>query len=267
VWAEQEIVNGKYACMPLSDLASRIKDGPGGWGVSTNDYVASGVPVIRGVNIVHGDCDLSDCVFVSHDKHRELKSHKTVRGSVVLSVRGTIGRSAVFDVPGCDEASLNAAVVTIECRDSIHPHYLAEFFNSRVGQVQSRRIGNGAVQQNMNLTEAGSLLVVVPPPEIQLEIAHARQRRIFSHRLRRDLVLAAKFLVDGVVDRKISDNELATAQSQLEEGDCTGDRAILSRLHEGGIDSTGTRLLFPDLDAYYETLRMAEQALMDGGDE
>lgn len=81
------------------------------------------------------------------------------------------------------------------------------------------------------------------------------------------LIAAAKLLIEALIDRDITVDELATAQTQLESGDKTGDRAILSRLYEGGMDATHTRPLFPDLDAYYETLQMAEQALADGGDE
>ncbi len=80
-----------------------------------------------------------------------------------------------------------------------------------------------------------------------------------------NLVLAAKMLVETLIERQISEDELSAAQSQLEQGDQSGDRAILSRLYEGGIDATDTKRLFPDLDGYYETLQLAEQTEPDGG--
>jgi type I restriction enzyme S subunit len=258
LWAETEILRSRFETKLLGELATRIKDGPGGWGVSTNDYVESGVPVIRGVNIVDGDCDIRDCVFISEEKHHELRGHRAEKGSVVLSVRGTIGRSAVFDLPGIEEASLNAAVVTIDCTDEIEPHYLAEFFNSEIGQIQTERIANGAVQQNMNLTETQSNRIVLPPMEFQQDIARRRRLRIQAARLAGQLVGAAKLLVEALIERKITEDELIHAQTRLEQGDGAADRAILSRLFEGGWDATETRPLFPDLDAYYETLRMVE---------
>jgi len=267
LWADQEIQNSQWPSKPLHSLAKRIKDGPGGWGVSTDDYVSHGVPVIRGVDLVSGDSCLDNAVFITPEKHRQLYGHRAVRGSVLLSVRGTIGRSAVFDVPGYSEASLNAAVVTIDCTEEVLPHYLAEFFSTEVGQIQSNRLGNGAVQQNMNLTETGSNSIVVPPPEFQRNISEIRQRRILTQRFALKLVDSASFLVEALVEGKISDNELSVARASLEQGDRSSDQAILSRLYEGGIDATDTRPLFPDLDAYYETLQMAEQALSDGGGE
>jgi len=98
---------------------------------------------------------------------------------------------------------------------------------------------------------------------VGLLLADAQKAYFLSDKL----ISASMMLVEALVDRNISENELAVAQTQLEQGDDSGDRAILSRLYEGGIDATETRPLFPDLDAYYEILKMAEMALADGGDE
>ena len=81
------------------------------------------------------------------------------------------------------------------------------------------------------------------------------------------LVAAAKSLVEALIDREITEDDLSDVQLQLEQGDQTNDRLILGRLYEGGLDAADTRPLFPDLDCYYETLQMAEQALAEGGDE
>jgi type I restriction enzyme S subunit len=74
-----------------------------------------------------------------------------------------------------------------------------------------------------------------------------------------NLCNAAKLLVEALIERKITEDELIYAQTRLEQGDDAADRAILSRLFEGGWDAKETRPLFPDLDAYYETLRMVER--------
>jgi type I restriction enzyme S subunit len=77
------------------------------------------------------------------------------------------------------------------------------------------------------------------------------------------LVLAAKLLVDVLIDLRLSEDELVDAQAKLEQGDDSADRAILSRLYEGGLDAIETRQLFPDLDTFYETLRMVERQKME----
>lgn len=77
--------------------------------------------------------------------------------------------------------------------------------------------------------------------------------------LARILVNAAKTLIEALIERKVTEDELMVAQMRLENGEDSADRAILNRLFEGGWDATETRPLFPDLDAYYETLRMVER--------
>src|SRR5262249_9061118 len=147
--------------------------------------------------------------------HEELEAHKIRQNSVLLSVRGTIGRAAVFCGTGYDEASLNAAVVTIDCADEISPQYLAEFLNTEIGRIQSRRMANGAVQRNMNLQETGNNLVVLPPKGFQEQIAKLRETRLTLQQLSGKLTNAARLLVEALIEGKLSEAELKEAQESL----------------------------------------------------
>lgn len=259
-WSESEIKNGPNSYYLLDELTTRIKDGPGGWGVSTNDYRPNGIPVIRSVNIVNGECDLTDCVFISEEKHQELIGHEAKKGSVVLSVRGTVGRAAVFEDDMINSASLNAAVVTLDCKDSLNPYYLAAFFNSSVGNTQANRIANGAVQLNMNLTETASNLIPLPPIDVQEKIEAIYRKLISARKINRMLLVASKALVEALVEGKVTENEIIAAQQALENDDNTKDRAILSKLTDKGYAVKEGKPLFSDLDALYELL---EEALQD----
>lgn len=256
LWAEAEITKSKYGFAALGDLTVRIKDGPGGWGVSTNDYQETGVPVIRSVNIIDGECDLRDCVYISEKKHQDLISHEAKRGSVLLSVRGTIGRAAVFNDHQYRVSSLNAAVVTIDCKDGINPYFLAAFFNSPVGRIQANRIANGAVQLNMNLTETASNLVVTPPQKIQEEIAEIFKAKIEAKNSSKHLTTAAKLLVESLIEGHLTEAELIAAEQALQAGNAQFDRRILNRLKTDGIDGHGPAL-FGDLDELDRLLAQA----------
>ncbi|WP_282755553.1 hypothetical protein [Desulfuromonas thiophila] len=258
LWAESEITKSKYGFAPLGNLATRIKDGPGGWGVSTNDYQESGVPVIRSVNIVDGECDLSDCVYISEKKHQDLISHEAKRGCVLLSVRGTIGRAAVFTDRYYRVASLNAAVVTIDCKDEINPYFLAAFLNSPIGKIQANRIANGAVQLNMNLTETASNLVVTPPQTIQDAIAEIYKAKIEAKNASKHLTTVAKLLVEALIEGQLTEAELIAAEQALQAGNDQLDRRILNRLKTDGVDGEGPAL-FGDLDELYRLLTQAEE--------
>ncbi|WP_024598694.1 hypothetical protein [Pseudoalteromonas sp. TAE56] len=261
LWAENKIQEGKYPYKSLSELTNRIKDGPGGWGVSTNDYKPSGVPVIRSINLVDGECDLSDCVYISVDKHKELKNHEAKPNSVLLSVRGTIGRAAVFNDEHHKTANLNAAVVTIDCKSELNPYYLSAFFNSEIGRIQANRIANGAVQLNMNLTETASNLIPLPPETVQLEIELAYKMNIDSKRIVSSLISASSLIVEALIDGQVTESQLIEAQQALEEGDNSKDRAILSKLTDKGYLADDGKPLFTDLDKLYELLDEAKQAV------
>jgi type I restriction enzyme S subunit len=92
------------------------------------------------------------------------------------------------------------------------------------------------------------------------KLALAQRAYFMSDRL----ISLAKLLVEALIERKVAEDELVHAQTGFENGDDSADRAILSRLFEGGWDATETRPLFPDLDAYYKTLRMVEREQTEG---
>lgn len=260
LWAELEIKNSPFPNKPLGELSSRIKDGPGGWAVSTSDYRPSGIPVIRSVNLIDGRCELEDCVFISKEKHNDLRSHQVKPGGLLLSVRGTIGRAAVFDSEKYSTASLNAAVVTIDCKPTINPYYLAAFLNSEVGRIQSNRIANGAVQLNMNLKETASNLIVIPPINLQETIAAtflSKNRAIILANL---LIQSAKTLVEALIEGQLTEQQLIQAQQALEDGDNSLDQAILSKLSAEGYAIEGATPLFGDVDELYSLLEEAGQA-------
>jgi len=70
------------------------------------------------------------------------------------------------------------------------------------------------------------------------------------------LISAAKLLVEGLIERKVTEQDLIHAQQALDKGDNSLDRNILSRLTTTGIDDDGAPL-FPDLDQLYQLLEQS----------
>ena len=124
----------KLNFQPLKNLIEEIQDGPGGWAISTNDYVSDGIPIVRGVNISEDGEFINDgYVYITEQKNEELKKTQVTSGQVLLSVRGTVGKSTVLPTY-IRLANLNAAVVRIKLKENsgVDPYYLAGFFNSVV---------------------------------------------------------------------------------------------------------------------------------------
>ena len=183
----------------LEEIVTDVKDGPGGWGIKASEYVNSGVPMLRGVNIIGGLLSIDDCVYITHKKQEELKRSKVVKDDVLLVVRGSIGigKSAVYNKEY--EANMNAAVVKITLKsDIVDPYYVSCFFNSRYGRLQTERLANGVNQQNTNLTEVKSNKIPMPAVEVQKYIGRkvklAEELREKSKLLRAE---AVKLIEEG----------------------------------------------------------------------
>jgi type I restriction enzyme S subunit len=87
----------EFRMMPIGALKSASKrslvGGPFGSKLGRQDYVDSGVPVIRGGNLPSGQVfSFDDFVFVSEAKADELSSNLAYPGDVVVTQRGTLGQ-------------------------------------------------------------------------------------------------------------------------------------------------------------------------------
>lgn len=79
--------SARYACVA----------GPFGSNLTSKDYVASGVPVIRGGNLSSGALWLNEesFAFVSEEKADQLAGNLAFPGDVVFTQRGTLGQVAI----------------------------------------------------------------------------------------------------------------------------------------------------------------------------
>ncbi len=175
----------------------------------------------------------------------------------------------------CGNSTGRIALISARCNDWVFPSfalrirlkdkewdaaYVAGYLASWLGQSQIQRtISITSVRPNT--TKPAIEAVTVPKLPFRTQQLIGNQLRIAINCVEQSVPLcdAAKLLVEALIKRIVTEEELIDAQTRLEKGDDSADRAILSRLFEGGWDATETRPLFPDLDAYYQTLRMVER--------
>jgi type I restriction enzyme S subunit len=88
----------RWNAVPITDLADSkrkwaINGGPFGSNLVSRDYVDSGVPVIRGVNLpMDKRFGMDNFVFVSEEKADDLLANNAHPGDVVITQRGTLGQ-------------------------------------------------------------------------------------------------------------------------------------------------------------------------------
>lgn len=73
-----------------------IAMGPFGSDIKTDNFVSSGVPVIRGINLSSGRFNNNDFVFVTEEKADKLRSANAFPEDIVFTHRGTLGQVGII---------------------------------------------------------------------------------------------------------------------------------------------------------------------------
>lgn len=94
----------KYISLAQIAEPKGFASGPFGSNLVSKDYAASGVPVIRGSNMLSSAVIGGEFAFVTQEKfNRDLKSNSALSGDIIFTQRGTLGQVAVvpdsFDGP------------------------------------------------------------------------------------------------------------------------------------------------------------------------
>ncbi len=236
-------------------------------GVRGPELQASPFKLVRLQDREGWSINFDKCLSISEHQFKENKRCKLFENDVVVAIGGYIGRAAIVRRVRDAVIGQHSAVLPMGATPVVDEGFLVAYLSSSDGSTHLQRYVSGTVQAGVNLEDLQDVRIPTPRKGCQRHIGDAVRRADDFAYLSSRLCWSARLLVELLLDRKLSEAELASAHSLLELDEQTADRAILGRLYEGGLDATNTRPLFPDLDAYYEMLQMAEQALADGGDE
>lgn len=161
--------------MILADVAAPIKNaivgGPFGSNLVSNDYVAAGVPVIRGQNM-GGRWVSGEFAYVSDEKAAQLSQNIARPGDLVFTQRGTLGQvslvpSGRFDAYVVSQSQMKITVDPAKA-DAKYLYYLFKT------PEQLQYIFNSAIQTGVPHTNLGILKktpILLPPLAVQSAIA------------------------------------------------------------------------------------------------
>lgn len=160
----------------IEDICSHKKGaiaiGPFGSRLKSDNYVDSGVPVIRGTNITGGPKFGGDFVYITEEKASELGSANVYQNDLVFPHRGAIGEVGIV----LDDAHyvLSSSLMKLSCDFSkANPKFLYYFFKSRLGKHEllknASQVGTPGIGQP--LTSLKSIELLFPPIKTQNKIA------------------------------------------------------------------------------------------------
>lgn len=119
-----------------ADSPNSIAMGPFGSNIKTDNFVAEGVPVIRGTNLSYGKLLEENYVFLTEEKADELKSSNAFPGDLVFTHRGTLGQVGIIPTNSrYKRYVVSQSQMKLTCNTNIvNPLYLYYFFKSDLGQ-------------------------------------------------------------------------------------------------------------------------------------
>jgi type I restriction enzyme, S subunit len=128
-----EIPEG-WCVTTIEKIANRIAMGPFGSRITTDNFVDSGIPIIRGNNLVNGFNEDS-FVYLTPEKADELKSSNVFPEDIVFTHRGTLGQvgfiptNAKYPRYVVSQSQMFLSVNRLVTS----PRFIYRFFSSKIG--------------------------------------------------------------------------------------------------------------------------------------
>ncbi|WP_372995572.1 restriction endonuclease subunit S [Marinobacter sp.] len=133
------------------------------------DFVQSGIPFIMAADLVNGTVNQTDCNFISRGQADSLRKGFAINGDVLLSHKGTIGRSAILETE-LDYVMLTPQVTYYRVKNTeiLSKKFLYYAFHSpRFSREMARIAGAGSTRAYIGITKQLELPIAFPPMEAQ----------------------------------------------------------------------------------------------------
>jgi type I restriction enzyme S subunit len=136
----------------IENLAQDIAMGPFGSNIKRDNFVESGVPVIRGGNLNEGRFKDKDFVYLTEEKATSLKRSVASPNELVFTHRGTIGQVGIIPENSYPRYVVSQSQMRLALNLSLaDPYFMFYFFRSDVGQREwlknSSQVGVPAIAQ------------------------------------------------------------------------------------------------------------------------
>jgi type I restriction enzyme S subunit len=152
-----------------SPIKSAIAMGPFGSRIKAENFVDSGVPILKGGNLHKTFITEDKFDYLTEEKAEELKTSQAIRRDLVITHRGTIGQVSIIpDNSNYQKyiVSQSQLKVTLN-QDLVNPYFVNYFFRSNLGQhrllANSSQVGVPAIAKASSSVKE----ILVPCPTLQ----------------------------------------------------------------------------------------------------
>jgi len=149
-----------WSWISLGNCAVEISDGPFGSNLKSDDYVGSGIRVVRLENIGPGYFIEEKESFISPEKYEKLKRHTVRSGDIVVASFINDAVRAALIPPSIEYAVNKADCFQVHCfGDTISADFLVRCFGARYFFKQLEQLVHGVGRPRINTTQLGEAFV------------------------------------------------------------------------------------------------------------
>jgi type I restriction enzyme S subunit len=171
-----------WPLVEIKDLAAKhkgaMRTGPFGSNLLHNEFTTEGDVAVLGIdNAVQNRFAWGERRFISNEKYQELKSYRIYPGDVIVTIMGTIGRSAVIpnDIPlSINTKHLAAITLNNEIANPLFVSY--SIYSSPFILNQFKSKNRGAIMSGLNLGLIKETKLKRPPIELQNQFADIHKK-------------------------------------------------------------------------------------------
>lgn len=164
----------KWNSSTLSDAGVQIIDGDRGSNYpSSGDFRPMGFCLfLNAGNVTRDGFRFDNVMFITEEKDSELRKGKLQRRDIVLTTRGTIGNTAIYNNQvSFEHIRINSGMVLVRTKQTLTPDFLYLYFSSGHFSSWLNKVAFGSAQPQLTVKIINALSVYFPGKNEQIKIA------------------------------------------------------------------------------------------------
>lgn len=195
-------VASEWPYCTIADVSSDMRTGPFGSALHHDEFVDSGVFVLGIDNAVENKFSYNRMRYITEEKYQQLKRYTVYPGDVIITIMGTVGRSAVIpaDMPKAINTK-HLACITPNV-EMVNAQFLSCAFQIHPGiRMQLQNQSKGAIMDGLNLTIIKGLSFRIPPINLQNQFVEFYKQTDKSKVVIQKALDEAKLLFDSLMQK------------------------------------------------------------------
>lgn len=161
-------VASEWPYRTIADVSKDMRTGPFGSALHHDEFVDSGVFVLGIDNAVENKFSYNRMRYITEEKYQQLKRYTVYPGDVIITIMGTVGRSAVIPVDMPKAINTKHLACITPNSEKINAQFLSCAFQVHPDvRMQLQKQCKGAIMDGLNLTIIKGLSFHIPPINLQ----------------------------------------------------------------------------------------------------